>query len=138
MIRRNLVSLTLSAALALFASAGSVYAQDAESVEPFKVGTFAIDDVPTVGLVMRDDQLIVELTAANRAMELLPQYASMLMPADMLGLIEQYEYGLKYRIYEVVNWLNEEGLWNPETSLITSIRSLTSISWRPFNTPAKS
>ena len=110
MIRRNLVSLTLSAALALFASAGGVYAQDAESVEPFKVGTFAIDDVPTVGLVMRDDQLIVELTAANRAMELLPQYASMLMPADMLGLIEQYEYGLKYRIYEVVNWLNEEGL----------------------------
>ena len=110
MIRKNLVSLTLSAALALFASAGSVYAQDAESVEPFKVGTFAIDDVPTVGLVMRDDQLIVELTAANRAMELLPQYASMLMPADMLGLIEQYEYGLKYRIYEVVNWLNEEGL----------------------------
>lgn len=110
MIRRNLVSLILSAALALFASAGSVYAQDAESVEPFKVGTFAIDDVPTVGLVMRDDQLIVELTAANRAMELLPQYASMLMPADMLGLIEQYEYGLKYRIYEVVNWLNEEGL----------------------------
>ena len=110
MIRRNLVSLTLSAALVLFASAGSVYAQDAESVEPFKVGTFAIDDVPTVGLVMRDDQLIVELTAANRAMELLPQYASMLMPADMLGLIEQYEYGLKYRIYEVVNWLNAEGL----------------------------
>lgn len=110
MIRRSLVSLTLSAALALFASAGSVYAQDAESVEPFKVGTFAIDDVPTVGLVMRDDQLIVELTAANRAMELQPQYASMLMPADMLGLIEQYEYGLKYRIYEVVNWLNEEGL----------------------------
>lgn len=110
MIRRNLVSLTLSAALALLASAGSVFAQDAESVEPFKVGTFAIDDVPTVGLVMRDDQLIVELTAANRAMELQPQYASMLMPADMLGLIEQYEYGLKYRIYEVVNWLNEEGL----------------------------
>ena len=114
MIRRNVVSLTLSAELALFASAGSAYAQDAESVEPFKVGTFAIDDVPTVGLVMRDDQLIVELTAANRAMELLPQYASMLMPADMLGLIEQYEYGLKYRVYEVVNWLNEEGLLESE------------------------
>jgi len=110
MIRRNLVSLTLSAAFVFFNSASGVYAQDAESVEPFKVGTFAIDDVPTVGLVMRDDQLIVELNAANRAMELLPQYASMLMPADMLGLIEQYEYGLKYRIYEVVNWLNEEGL----------------------------
>ena len=52
---------------------------------------------------MRDDQLIVELTAANRAMELQPQYASMLMPADMLGLIELKEYGPKYRIYVVVN-----------------------------------
>ena len=110
MIRRNLVSLTLSAVLTFLASSTSVYAQDSESVEPFKVGTFAIDDVPTVGLVMREDQLVVELTAANRAMELLPEYASMLMPTDMLGLIEQYEYGLKYRVYEVVNWLNEEGL----------------------------
>ncbi|MGB1666840.1 MAG: fumarylacetoacetate hydrolase family protein [Pseudohongiellaceae bacterium] len=110
MIRRRLVSLTLGAALAFFASAASVFAQDSESVEPFKVGTFAINDVPTVGLVLRDDQLIVELGAANRAMELQPQYSKMTMPADVLGLIEQYEYGLKYRIYEVVNWLNEEGL----------------------------
>ena len=110
MIRRRLVSLTIWAALAFFASAASVFAQDSESVEPFKVGTFAINDVPTVGLVLRDDQLIVELGAANRAMELQPQYSKMTMPADVLGLIEQYEYGLKYRIYEVVNWLNEEGL----------------------------
>lgn len=110
MIRRKLVSLTIGAALAFFASAASVFAQDSESVEPFKVGTFAINDVPTVGLVLRDDQLIVELGAANRAMELQPQYSKMTMPADVLGLIEQYEYGLKYRIYEVVNWLNEEGL----------------------------
>lgn len=110
MIRKRLVSLTIGAALAFFASAASVFAQDSESVEPFKVGTFAINDVPTVGLVLRDDQLIVELGAANRAMELQPQYSKMTMPADVLGLIEQYEYGLKYRIYEVVNWLNEEGL----------------------------
>ncbi|MGB1747267.1 MAG: hypothetical protein ACPHGW_07010, partial [Pseudohongiellaceae bacterium] len=75
MIRRRLVSLTLGAALAFFASAASVFAQDSESVEPFKVGTFAINDVPTVGLVLRDDQLIVELGAANRAMELQPQYS---------------------------------------------------------------
>ena len=110
MIRRRLVSLTIWAALAFFASAASVFAQDSESVEPFKVGTFAINDVPTVGLVLRDDQLIVELGAANRAMELQPQDSKMTMPADVLRLIEQYEYGLKYRIYEVVNWLNEEGL----------------------------
>ena len=97
-------------ALVFCVSPINVSAQDLESVEPFKVGTFAIDDVPTVGLVLLDDQLIVELEAANRAMELLPQYSTLAMPDDMLGLIEQYEYGLKYRVYEVVNWLVEENL----------------------------
>ena len=32
------------------------------------------------------------------------------MPNTMLGLIEQYEYGLKGRVYEVMNWLVEDGL----------------------------
>ncbi|MEZ5490303.1 MAG: fumarylacetoacetate hydrolase family protein [Gammaproteobacteria bacterium] len=108
MIRISLFTLTLVTALAVFTSPGEVSAQAMESAEPFKVGTFAIDDVPTVGLVMRNDQLIVELEAANRAMQLVPSYSKMDMPDDMLGLIEQYEYGLKYRIYEVVNWLVEE------------------------------
>jgi 2-keto-4-pentenoate hydratase/2-oxohepta-3-ene-1,7-dioic acid hydratase in catechol pathway len=89
--------------LQLFAS--EVHAQAIVSVEPFKVGTFAINDVPTVGLVVRDDSLIVDLAAANRALQLDPQYVNMTMPSDMLGLIEQYEYGLKYRIYEIVDWL---------------------------------
>ena len=110
MIRRKLFSLSLGMALVFCFSPINVSAQDLESVEPFKVGTFAIDDVPTVGLVLLDDQLIVELEAANRAMELLPQYSTLAMPDDMLGLIEQYEYGLKYRVYEVVNWLVEENL----------------------------
>lgn len=110
MIRKNLISLILGTAMVLMTSVSSVFAQDMESVEPFKVGTFAINDVPTVGLVVRDDSLIVELEAANRAMELRPRYAKMAMPEDMLGLIEQYEYGLKYRVYEVVNWMVAEGL----------------------------
>lgn len=110
MIRKSLFTLTLVAALAVFTSPGEVSAQAMESAEPFKVGTFAIDDVPTVGLVMRNDQLIVELEAANRAMQLVSSYSKMDIPDDMLGLIEQYEYGLKYRVYEVVNWLVEENL----------------------------
>ena len=110
MKRKALYSLTLGAALALAASPPDVLAQAMESVEPFKVGTFAINDVPTVGLVLRNDRLIVDLAAANRALELLPQYASMNMPDNMIGLIEQYEYGLKYRIYELVNWMVEEDL----------------------------
>ncbi len=110
MIRKSLFTLTLGAALAFLAGPVAVSAQDLESVEPFKVGTFAIDNVLTVGLVMRDDQLIVDIAAANRALELMPQYSQVSMPEDMLGLIAQYEYGLKYRIYEVVNWLVEENL----------------------------
>ena len=108
MIRKPLFTLTLSATLAFFIVPVNVSAQAMESVEPFKVGTFAINDIPTVGLVVRDDQLVIDLAAANRAMELIPQYSKLSMPENMLGLIEQYEYGLKYRIYEVVNWLVEE------------------------------
>ena len=110
MIRKSLFTLTLGAALAFLAGPFAVSAQDLESVEPFKVGTFVIDHAPTVGLVMRDDQLIVDIAAANRALELMPEYSQVSMPEDMLGLIEQYEYGLKYRIYEVVNWLVDENL----------------------------
>jgi len=110
MIRKSLFSLVLVAALAVFSSPSTVLAQAMESVQPFKVGTFAIDDIPTIGLVMKNDTLIVDLAAANRAMELLPQYSKVSIPEDMLGLISQYEYGLKYRIYEIVNWLVEEGL----------------------------
>ncbi len=110
MKRKTLYGLTLGAILTMAGSPSQVLAQAMESVEPFKVGTFAINDVPTVGLVVRNDQYIVDLAAANRALELLPQYSTMPMPDNMIGLIEQYEYGLKYRIYELVNWLVEEDL----------------------------
>ncbi len=107
MIRKSLITLTF-AALAILAN--YVSAQDLESVMPFKVGTFAINDIPTVGLVVQNDELIVDLAAANRAMELIPRYATVGIPGDMIGLISQYEYGLKYRVYEIVNWLVEEDM----------------------------
>ncbi len=84
-------------------------AQASESVEPFKVGTFAVGTDKFVGLVVRDDSLIVDVQEANRAMELSSQYAEINVPDDMLGFIEQYEYGLKYRVYEVMNWLVANG-----------------------------
>lgn len=112
MIRKSLFNLTLTATLAFFASSASVIAQDLESVMPFKVGTFAIDDIPTVGLVVQNDELIVDLAAANRALELIPRYATVAIPTDMIGLISAYEYGLKYRVYEIVNHLVEEDMLN--------------------------
>lgn len=98
----------LLAVLPVLAAPAAVLSQELESVEPFKVGTFAIDGEKTVGLVLRDDTLIVDLAAANRALELEPEYIEIDMPTDMIELIEQYEYGGKRRIYELVNWLVEE------------------------------
>ena len=72
--------------------------------EPFKVGTFEINGAPTVGIVLRD-QLIVELDAANLVLERNSAYPEIPLPADMLELIGRYDYGLKRRLYEIVNHL---------------------------------
>ena len=73
----------------------------ATSAEPFKLGTFEIDGDPRIGIVVQDT-LIVELEAANRALERDPAYPRIPMPEDMRELIGRYEYGLKYRLYEIV------------------------------------
>jgi 2-keto-4-pentenoate hydratase/2-oxohepta-3-ene-1,7-dioic acid hydratase in catechol pathway len=75
-----------------------------ESAEPFKLGTFENEGRMFVGIVLRD-QLVVELDAANAELQGHRDYATMPMPDDMLALIERYEYGLKYRLYEIVNHL---------------------------------
>ena len=82
---------------------GLASAQSVDDIaEPFKVGTFEIGGSPTVALVLRDS-LIVDLAAANTALERGGMYPIVPMPADMRELIERYEYGLKRRLYEIVN-----------------------------------
>ena len=83
-----------------------VSAQPMKSAEPFAVGTFEVDGRETLGLVLRQ-QLVVELDAANRNLQMEPGVVKMAMPEDMLQLIGLYEYGLKYRLYEIVNHLVE-------------------------------
>ncbi len=98
--------LTLVAAVALAGSA-SVWAQSAmTSAEPFKLGTFEVtgEGDSRIGIVLRDE-LIVELNAANRALEQHVEYVDIPMPAGMRDLIARYDYGLKYRLYEIVNYL---------------------------------
>ena len=98
--------LTLVAAVALAGSA-SLSAQTAmTSAEPFKLGTFEVtgEGDSRIGIVLRDE-LIVELNAANRALEQNPGNPALPMPADMRDLIARYDYGLKYRLYEIVNYL---------------------------------
>lgn len=111
MKRRSLFTLACAAMLSLLALPTSVLAQpNIEPAEPFKVGTFAVGNRQFAGLVMRDDSLIVDLVEANKALELLPEYVGVNMPDDVLALIEGYEYGLKYRVYEIVNALVLVGL----------------------------
>jgi 2-keto-4-pentenoate hydratase/2-oxohepta-3-ene-1,7-dioic acid hydratase in catechol pathway len=77
--------------------------------EPFKVGTFEIQGEPRLGVVLRD-ALVVDLAAANQALERIPAYPKLPLPADMLELIGRYEYGLKHRLYELVNHLVEHDM----------------------------
>ncbi|MBP79353.1 MAG: hypothetical protein CL926_08800 [Deltaproteobacteria bacterium] len=136
MLKKSLFALALCT-LTTLAAPVVVFAQAMEPSQPFKVGTFAINDIPTVGLVLADDKVIVDLNAANRAMELLPRYSTLAMPTDMLGLIEQYEYGLKYRIYEVVNWLDQEGHLSGgnEPSYVHSVNNVDILA--PIQYPSK-
>lgn len=76
--------------------------------EPFKVGTFEIDGDARVGVVLRD-AWVVDARAANRTLEGNPTYPPFPMPADMLGVIERYDYGVKRRLYEIVNHLAAAG-----------------------------
>ena len=94
----------LAGLLVALISSAATFGQATESAEPFKVGTFDIDGVPRVGLVLRDS-LVVDVAEANRGLEADPAYPKMPMPEDMLELIGRYEYGLKYRLYEIVNHL---------------------------------
>lgn len=93
--------LLLAALLACPALARAQAGTAARSAEPFKVGTFASGGRPWVGIVLRD-RFVVDLAQANTAMETSRAYPRRPMPADMVGLIADYENGLRERIYAIV------------------------------------
>ena len=88
-------------ALALATPLAAQQGPTAASAEPFKLGTFEIDGTARIGIVLQD-KIIIDLHAANRALERNPAYPSIQMPDEMRELIGQYEYGLKFRLYEIV------------------------------------
>ncbi len=98
-------------ALIALAAPGLAYAQGsaaAPKVEPFKLATIDVDGEPLIGIVLQD-KLIIELNAANRVLERNLAYPHIPMPADMRELVGRYEYGLKARLYEIVNDLTSSG-----------------------------
>jgi 2-keto-4-pentenoate hydratase/2-oxohepta-3-ene-1,7-dioic acid hydratase in catechol pathway len=92
------IILALAIPIALPAQSGPAM----KSAEPFKLGTFEIEGAPVVGIVLRDS-LVVDMNRANAALEKSPAYPKIPMPADMLDLIARYDYGVKARLYEIVN-----------------------------------
>lgn len=105
----RLIFTALAGSLLLVLAPMQAFAQSTQSAEPFHVTTFAVNGTQSIGLVLRDE-LVVEINAANDNLQQNPAYPDMEMPEDMLGLIGLYEYGLKYRMYEIVNHLVEDGM----------------------------
>ena len=52
------------------------------SAEPFKLGTFEMEGEPRIGIVLKD-ALVVDLAAANRALERNAAYPTIPMPGEM-------------------------------------------------------
>ncbi len=99
--------LFVTIATVFFSSLQVAGSEHLEAAESFKVGTFEIDEEARVGIVLRDS-LVVDLNPANSALEKDPNFPELPPPADMLELIERYEYSLKRRLYEIVNDLVEK------------------------------
>jgi 2-keto-4-pentenoate hydratase/2-oxohepta-3-ene-1,7-dioic acid hydratase in catechol pathway len=100
-MRRVLISFALLACV-LPAAALAQGTSTITSAQPFKLGTFEIQGEPRIGIVLQDTT-VVELNAANRALERNPAYPAIRMPDEMRDLVGQYEYGMRVRLYEIVN-----------------------------------
>ena len=100
--------LTVLAALVLLGLSSQAGAQAPSSVEPFNLATVDIAGREAVALVLRE-QYVVELAGANRNLEMTGNYPAVSVPDNMVALVGQYEYGLKHRIYEIVNHVVSRG-----------------------------
>ena len=90
------------AAVVLLGLPSPARAQATSSVEPFNLATVDIAGREAVALVLRE-QFVVELEGANRNLEMTGNYPVVAVPDNMVDLVGQYQYGLKHRIYEIVN-----------------------------------
>ncbi len=118
-----LLALLVMCPVAAFAQAGSA----ATSVEPFKVGTFRIGGVTTVGAVLRDS-LVVDLVQANAALQKTRGFSARPMPSDMIDLIAGYEEGLKGRIYAIVNDLVQtKSLEGKRPAYVRELKEVTTL-----------
>src|SRR6266481_3733589 len=84
------------------ASIVSTVLAQAQTVAPFKLGTFQLQSRAFVGIVI-GDSVVVDLAAASRA---ITPASKVMLPADMKDLITRYDSGLRDRIVQVVRSVN--------------------------------
>ena len=63
---------------------------------------------PWVGIVLRD-RFVIDVAQANAALEKSRSFPRRAMPADMVGLVTDYETGLKGRLYAIPGLANQVG-----------------------------
>ena len=86
-------------ALLLGAGLGLTVLVQGQTVSPFKLGTFQIQNRTFVGIVLRDS-VVVDFAAASRAVT---PASKVMLPADMKDLIARYESGLRDRIVHALD-----------------------------------
>jgi 2-keto-4-pentenoate hydratase/2-oxohepta-3-ene-1,7-dioic acid hydratase in catechol pathway len=95
-------------AAAILASGALLPAQVSSEQTPFKVGTFELDGRQFVGAVV-GDSTVIDLERANETLQRQPHWVTLPMAQDMKALIGRYEYGLRDRVYDIVNAVEQAG-----------------------------
>ncbi len=83
---RRLALLVFVCILAVASPLAAQRGPEATAAEPFKLGTFEIDGTPRIALVLQD-KIVIDLAAANSALERNRAYPALPMPDDMRKLI---------------------------------------------------
>jgi 2-keto-4-pentenoate hydratase/2-oxohepta-3-ene-1,7-dioic acid hydratase in catechol pathway len=90
--------------LALLAARGAAAQGPSGVAEPFKLGTFKTPaGPPFVGIVLRDS-LVIDAGAANAELLMNPHEPAVQLPGDLKSVISAYDYGVRRRLYDIVNW----------------------------------
>jgi 2-keto-4-pentenoate hydratase/2-oxohepta-3-ene-1,7-dioic acid hydratase in catechol pathway len=106
------------------ASIASTVLAQAQTVAPFKLGTFQSQSRTFVGIVI-GDSVVVDFAAASRA---ITPASNIMLPADMKDLIARYDSGLRDRIVQVVRSVNARtGARPPYIYELTALKTMPPI-----------
>ncbi len=90
---------------------------------PFKLATYSIQAELHVGMVFNDEK-IVDLSKANQDLESRSDVSTMLLPDNMIGLLE-LEDSLFPRLYQVANYANQYLLTGTSPDYVYDLASVT-------------